>query len=86
MCKDAIVVDLSAEPMLLAVPFRIAGQVFILVCERRPGARVHLFVFAAPPRRCLLLFSVVRHRRAAAMSAGDDEGNEDGEHYRSREI
>ena len=75
---DVIVVDLCAEPMLWAVPFRIAGQVFILVCERRPGARVHLFVFAAPPRRCLLLFSVVLHRRAAAMSAGDGEGNEDG--------
>ena len=78
MCKDAIVVDLFAEPMLLAVPFRIVGQVFILVCERHPGTRVHLFVFAAPPRRCLLLFSAVRHRRAAAMSAGDGEGNEDG--------
>ena len=56
----------------------LSALVFILVCERRPGARVHLFVFAAPPRRCLLLFSVVRHRRAAAMSAGDGEGNEDG--------
>ena len=78
MCKDAIVVDLFAEPLLWAVPFRIAGQVFILVCERRPGVRVHLFVFAAPPLRCLLLFSVVRHRRAAVMSAGDGEGNEDG--------
>ena len=45
--------------------------------ERRPGAPVDFFVFTAPPRRCLLLFTVVGHRRAAAMGASDNETNED---------
>ena len=36
----------------------------------------YLFVLAAPPRRCPLLFYVCGHRRAAVMGASDDESDE----------
>ena len=52
-------------------------DLFICVCERRPGARVDLFGLAAPPRRRPLLIVVVGHRRAAAVGAGDDEAKID---------
>ena len=43
-----------------------AGRIY-LSWGRRLGAPVYLFVFAAPPWRCPLLFVVVRHCRAAAL-------------------
>jgi hypothetical protein len=42
-------------------------------CRGRSSAPVDLFVFAAPPRRCPLLYFVLGHRRAAEMVASDDD-------------
>ena len=62
--------------MMLAC-LRRGGAYLFSFAERRPGAPVDLFFYAAPPRRCTLLFEVVSHRHAAAEGTGDDEAVKD---------
>jgi hypothetical protein len=53
-------------------PYDCRGH-HVFWCRGRSSAPVDLFVFAAPPRRCPLLFFVLGHRRAAEMVASDDD-------------